>query len=222
MKVGLSAAFAAMHKMTADSAPAPARQEAWLLELERARWNAQPRYERLGNDGHASAEPATPVSETPDASLPLLVHGLDPLPLHGRVLGATGGVLPASSLPQSSLTQVDANQQAPVQTTTAAAAVLEPAVANASEPSPEPVQAHTTQRWTQLQPQSHPQWQARAMHVFVGEQTTSVWVRDSRLQARDAERLLQALRPALGHAQASAQTVQLKLNGHDVHPQRLD
>ena len=135
---------AAMHTMHCRPAALAARQDALAAANSNGRAGAQPRYERLGNDGHASAEPAAPVSETPGAALPRRLHGL-PAAAAGRVAVAPPvDRFAASSQPQSSLTQVDANQQAPVQTTSGRRGRLGPRSAIAAAARQNCRRLHTT------------------------------------------------------------------------------
>jgi hypothetical protein len=63
-------------------------------------------------------------------------------------------------------------------------------------------------------------WQARSVHVHVGEQATGVWVRDARLLPDEAVRLLERLRPLLAGAHEAQSSIRLTVNGRPVQDHR--
>lgn len=193
------------------------RCDAWLREFERARWQAQPHYERdaarLAADGeapgelHHAAMPPTPLRQaTTDAinsALEAVMPETTALPsqgdpsardAHGRARYSAAGA-----------------PEAPAAGFTAAPAVARPTSAEAEA-------AEAPLARTRPTP-ADAQWSSRHVHVHAGEQCTSVWIRDVRLSSQDAVRLLDRLQPELGP------DLRLTLNGrpvdrNDRNPQR--
>jgi hypothetical protein len=198
-------------RQAAPAAATPIQREVWLAHLERARWDAQPRYEAAADRDAAGGEerlpadadmrsPVAAAARQDDASGEQAVCGdaaLEPARhstaelLLARAAGAAGlGAPPAmnGSVPPVPTMPMHDDETAPVHVQADAELPGEPA-ADA--------------------------WQSRSVHVFVGDEATTVWVRDARLRSEDGARLLEQLRPLLGDG--SAQTpVQLNVNGQRV------
>lgn len=183
------------------------RQEAWLLELERARWQAQPRYRQVevmpGEAGGNEAEHLQAGTGRRTAAAQEAL-GSDSDPVAQRASAPAAPDWPTSTLLSGHLAMPSAS--APSQRTPPAPTVSpcdrDPVLADVQAPPAE--DAPATQRQA---------WQQRSVHVYVGEEATSVWVRDARLQPEGAGKLLQQLRFLLD---GDRSPVQLSVNGQPV------
>jgi hypothetical protein len=193
--------------LTPQAAPRQATQS-WLREWEQARWQEQPRYETLRQqDGQAASTPETAAmfaATTLSDALP--VGGPQTAPfVHdggGHAVEPPLGVADARFPPHAYRPNVAAAivPHAPSLLAGAKAmrAVLPVAATSAFDPS------------------ARSEWAAHSVHVHVGEQATSVWIRDAKMTAQQALGLLERLRPSLSMAGGAAVPLQLTLNGQAV------
>ncbi|HWH82090.1 MAG TPA: hypothetical protein VNU71_07615 [Burkholderiaceae bacterium] len=213
MRVGGLAALP--QKGIASASAASDRQAAWLLQLERARWQAQPRYQNAGNADLGTPGPADHEGAAHQEHL----AGTNAAPAAGTEAS------PAPAVPQV------ASAEAPHWPTAAllASRVADPANSfshtvlpirpGAVAPSPD---ADAAPGVTPALPEAPaadaalPEWQQRSVHVFVGEEATTVWVRDARLQPDGVARLLKSLRSLVDRGADSHAPVRLTVNGQRV------
>jgi hypothetical protein len=197
----------------ANPAPVDTRSDAWLREFERARWQAQPHYERG----------AAPAATDDQAGADQPAGALPAAPSRHASTDAAAGTPEAAERPAATpFTQDMPREQgaavhgpgAPAAALAAAPAPTTPVIADAeANEAPAP--------HTRAAP-GDAQWSARTVHVHAGEQCTSVWIRDARLSPQDAVRLLERLRPLAGPALDPGADVRLTVNGRPVdrNPQR--
>lgn len=200
--------------LSGGATAAPGRQQvhAWLREFEHARWMAQPRFDpsdpAAGDDRRADAPPTPPASVAPA----LVEHDApagaarrqEPVvePVHTvlAVRAALGG------------SHIDRIQR-PMATPAGAAGVASrpivqsPADLPAERTEPADAMAHAG---------FEPECPQRVVHVFVGDGSTSVWIRDARLKAQDALRMLHELEIDAAAAGQHRQVIHLSLNGRPV------
>lgn len=182
------------------------RCDAWLREYERARWQAQPRYQ--------AAQPPSTGSEVPESAA-----------AGEHVLASASEVVRVQHVcresraeaPQRESAVHGAAQAKPLQQGSASS-MVEPSLPMAvpapvtistrsGRPEPQAVRRHNA-------PQRGIEWQSRCVHVHVGEHSTSVWIRDAHLLPHEAVRLLDQLRPLRA---ALNEIVRLTVNGHAVN-----
>jgi hypothetical protein len=205
----------------ANPAPVDTRSDAWLREFERARWQAQPHYERgaapaatddqAGAEQQAGALPAAPsrhASTDVAAGTPEAAERQAATPFTQEVPREQGAAAHGPSTPAAALAA------APAPTRPVIGDAITDAIADAeANEAPAP---HTRAAPGDVQ------WSARTVHVHAGEQCTSVWIRDARLSPQDAVRLLERLRPLAGPALDPGADLRLTVNGRPVdrNPQR--
>lgn len=197
----------------ASGPAAPVRPDAWLLELERARWQAQPRY-----DGAQEDASRAPLTELPDEP----AHTVDTPQQNDRDAASSvdaaqdfaphhaAGSMPAS--PKSGVSLRAAPDAASFAGMPQATALSTRRAAAFAAATPAATQPHSD-------PASTP-WSSRSIHVHVGEQATNVWIRDARLQPHEALRLLEQLRPLVGYDLQAYAPVRLTVNGQPVDTKR--
>ena len=191
---------------TASAAPTAQQRHAWLREFEQARWDAQPRFER-------SASPERSIDGPAAASLPAGVVATDTAsaPGNGDASHAVSGLTTSELVMRAALHGAPgpATRTAnPRQFAAIGPAALGPAkTSEAAPPDPAAGPADVEIPDAGVLPAR------RVVHVFVGKETTSVWIRDSRLHDEDALRVLNELQAdtALGR-----RPIQLSLNGRPV------
>lgn len=211
---------AAAPSRTLASGPVAAeRSQAWLIELERARWQAQPRYEPGAADADASSDAPARAGREPGGNA-LRQRGVE-----GRLEGLSVGEDSSHAQPACS--------QFPSDTPVAVGRALTIGEAALAPPAPLAVplgdrraradgapaaDEHAASRASA--PPAGTQWQTRSVHVQVGEQSTAVWVRDARLMPDDAVRLLEQLRPLIAKGQDADAPIRLTVNGQPVQQER--
>jgi hypothetical protein len=185
--------------------------QSWLREWEQARWQEQPRYETQGpQDDKALAvaqAQAAAVDTKAIATQSLVEAPSAPLSRDDSVSAVEPqpGVVSAQALPHASRSQAAFAVAQP--------AVSQPSAANtkAARPAAPAVEASAADVATR------PKWAAHSVHVHVGEQATSVWIRDANLTAQQALAVLERLRPNLNTAGGTAALpLHLTLNGQAV------
>jgi hypothetical protein len=184
--------------------------QSWLREWEQARWQEQPRYETQGpQDDKALAVPAQAAAvDTKVIATQSLVEAPSAPLSRDDSVGAVepqAGVVSAQAMPHAT--------RSPVAFSVAQPAVSHPSAANtkAARPVAPAAEASAADVVT------HTEWAAHSVHVHVGEQATSVWIRDANLTAQQALALLERLRPNLNTAGGTAaQPLHLTLNGQAV------
>jgi len=210
----LSQSFAA----AAPTGPA-VQPQAWLRELEHARWQAQPRHQPASarqTDGQPAAEPAAHAEHAPRQA-----QGA-PQPQEAR-RGAQAETRSAASAPSEGPARPLPTAAAPA----ASQPLALPLAAQAfvvgelhrrrhgsnSRFLPEPAQ-----------PRADEAWARRSVHVHLGAEELSVWVRDSGLDAEAALALLDHLAVLHGADSFAYRQLRLTVNGQPVgaaaHPQQ--
>jgi hypothetical protein len=215
------------HAAGAAQAPRTAltsqRAQSWLLELERARWEAQPRYDRPADSGL----PQSDVGGQPGADA---LHAASPGPAAAeRIASGVGpAVAPDATIRDARMQAHRSGAQAPARdapgatmATPAAAAIApraaalgaaaQPANDCAMPPGGTPAASDST---AAASPHRAMEWPARSVHAHAGEHSVSVWIRDAGMSPQQALRLLERLRPLL--AGTAATPLQLTLNGRAV------
>lgn len=196
------------------SAPTALQGQTWLRELELARWRAQPRYELapggVGADGEAGASGHPDQGEVAGAVRPADSAGEACGGGKGDTAAATGfDAALASEIDLPSLPLRPGEARAVAQTVPTGRQADSDADALASR-------AATCEKEAAVHPRLPALWQQRSVHVFVGEQATSVWIRDARLQTEEALQVLESLNTARADVRDAGRPVQLNLNGHPV------
>lgn len=199
--------------LSGGATAAPGRQQvhAWLREFEHARWTAQPRFDPA--DPASGADRRADAPSPPPASIP---SALD----HDAPPGDVGRQEPAFEPVQTVLAaraalgglpfaRMHRPMTAPMVVAGAASRPVIQALADASADRTERVDA-----MAHAAPETEcPQ---RMVHVFVGDGSTSVWIRDARLKTQDAVRVLNELEIDAPAAGKHRQVIHLSLNGRPV------
>ncbi len=186
--------------------------QAWLRELEHARWQAQPRHQPANAglaDGQPSAEPAAHAEHAPGQT-----PGA-PQPLQEARRGA-----PAETRGAASLAREDAARPLP---TAAAPAASRPVALPIAAQAFVAGELHRRRQGSSsrslfepAQPQADEAWARRSVHVHLGAEELSVWVRDSGLDAEAALALLDHLALLHGPDPRTYRQVRLTVNGQPV------
>jgi hypothetical protein len=184
--------------------------QSWLREWEQARWQEQPRYETQGpQDDKApvvlEVQPAA-VASTVGAVQHLAEAQTTQLSRNDDVnaLELRRGVANAQALPPASRPHADLVIAPPA-----------PSLSSATNTkAARPVVPAAEKRSADLA--TDPEWAAHSVHVHVGEEATSVWIRDANLTAQQALVLLERLRPNLNTAGGATLPLNLTLNGQAV------
>lgn len=207
---GSPQALKAQEPLQAD----PGTLQAWLRELEQARWDARSAQGRDSDQGHASGATGPDASDprrtadSPAASHPAEsdAHRLQ------RQAAAAPSLFMAGAVATSAMRQGQAStdQAQPPPTPSAWSApptMVGRAGRAAGERGHQAASPSETQR-----PEPADQWQPSAMHVESSDDGVTVWLRDARLTAQDALRLNERLRRVFPG------TVRLSVNGQPVVP----
>lgn len=191
----------------------PLRSQAWLSQFERARWEAQPRYQG------AADMPATQISNEKASPTEADRFGMrrrydqpEETPSLSRMAEL---IPPALDRFEASDTHF-ANKKEIL-----ASAIETPAIVGAAVRKSSSIDRSTPQTERASTPTQSfgTQWSSRSIHAHVGEQATTVWIRDAGLSPQQAVRLLERLRPLLGGDQATGTGfIQLTVNGSAVLP----
>lgn len=186
--------------------------QVWLRELEHARWQAQPRHQPANAgqaDGQPSAEPAVHAAPAPGRA-----QGT-PEPLHEPRRGVPAETRSADSV----FREGPARPLSPAAAPAAFQPLALPLAAQAfvagelhrrrqganSRSLPEPAQ-----------PQADEAWARRSVHVHLGAEELSVWVRDSGLDAEAALALLDHLAVLHGADPRAYRKLRLTVNGQPI------
>ena len=191
------------------AARAPAvRNDAWLQEFERARWDAQPRY-RGGDSG------AAPAQEPPMA--PSASPALKPQAPHLADAEAAPTGAPPALPSQGGAEAVHASAAAFVARSTGTGSPLAspPSLAPAERMREELLRLLGAQR--QLRTVTGEPWSARNVHVQADGDAWSVWIRDASLTPRELAPLLKALAQIAERA-GERNPSRLTFNGHPLDP----
>jgi hypothetical protein len=196
------------------SAPTgPAVQpQAWLRELEHARWQAQPRQQPASagqTDGQPSAElPADAEhvpGRTPSAPQPLQ-EARRGVPAETRSAASVPREGPARSLPTAAAPAASQPLALPL----AAQAFV------AGELHRRRQGSNSRSFFEPAQPQADEAWARRSIHVHLGAEELSVWIRDNGLDPEAALALLDHLVVLHGPHPRTYRQVRLTVNGQPV------
>lgn len=195
--------------------PGPAVQpQAWMRELEHARWQAQPRL-----------QPESPLRSG-------MQQGADATPNTGQLPAQTQGTVGDLEQQASRSAQADTRGDGGLARTGAARSFSAGAVSLSGPQSltlPLFAQAfvadelHRRRRDSnlrcvpeRLQPQAHEAWARRSVHVHLEAEELSVWIRDTSLDAQAALAVLDSLAAVHGAQSHAYRQVRLTVNGRPV------
>lgn len=199
------------------SAPAAAptgpavQPQAWLRELEHARWQAQPRHQSANAgqaDGQPSAEPVAHAEHAPGQAqgAPQPQEARRGAPTETRGAASVPREGPARPLPIAAAPAASQPLALPLAAQAFVAGELHRRRQGSNSRSlPEPAQ-----------PQADEAWARRSVHVHLGAEELSVWVRDSGLDAEAALALLDHLAVLHGADPRAYRQVRLTVNGQPV------
>lgn len=191
----------------------PLRSQAWLSELERARWEAQPRYE--GAPDMPVTQVANEKANSAEADRFGVLRPFDQPETTPRSSRIADLALPALDLFVESDTHF-ANKKVMHVPAMETPEIVGAPVRNSNSVDRSRPQTETVATLTQS---FGTRWSSRSIHTHVGEQATAVWIRDAGLSPQQAVRLLERLRPLLsGDRATSAGVIQLTVNGRAVLP----
>lgn len=200
-----------------QSAPAAAptgpavQPQAWLRELDHARWQAQPRHQPANAgqaDGQRSGQPAAHAEHALAQTLrpPQPQEARRGAPAEARNAGSGSRESPARPLPAATAPAASQPLALPLAAQAFVAGELHRRRPGSSLRSiPEPAR-----------PQADEAWARRSIHVHVGAEELSVWVRDSGLDAEAALALLDHLAVLHGADPRAYRQLRLTVNGQPV------
>jgi hypothetical protein len=201
----------------AGSAPqaqgAVARPEAWLKELERARWEAQPRY-RPGQDADAAALHGEAGGDGAAQENALRTQPQESgAPRAAATVPSRPGDAAIPELPVSTASFI---ARAAVTPSLFAATPLTPTTEQFRE-----TVLHVLRTQARARTRADAPWSARNVHVQPEAGGWSVWIRDAALTPQQLGPLLQALAQVAADAGDGA-PLRLTLNGQPVPGARPD
>jgi hypothetical protein len=198
-----------MASATPLSSPAAGQPQAWLRELEQARWAAQPRY-LPGTVHDAPAQHhESGDAHTRSASLGIARDHRSTVagpPAHASTPPGTVSADPPQMPPARPASNAPATMTSPPLQTSATFILRE---------SQRPLARLPACYASVPAPTARPKWAARHVHVEQGDGVLAVWVRDAQLDGPRARALAEQL--ALGSESLVARrAVRLVVNGHPV------
>lgn len=210
-------AQAAVALAPSPAAPSDLQRQSWQQEFERARWQAQPRYQ-AATTSEATASPAETAAQH-EAALtvgPMQGEASSFLDERSRSISTatmTDAVL-APDMPEAHQravvpleTHVQGHASASVIAARSRAAMSESQAAAVADPASPP-----RQTWNATSP-----WLQRVVHVHAGEHTTAVWIRDARLLPEQALQVLDTLEASRSELPDAGKPIELTLNGRPLH-----